>query len=182
MTLSLSREGIGGELHSNHVVVSARAGVPISITTPKGIITTDGRQPAALTIQVESNRARVITHMGEATLTSGGEVDQVNVERMAAGEELSQSPSSMGWQHIDPATGAIVAAEPIQMADQVTRPVAMTATPNASTFPELFNAGIGYSIGPEPGGNRESEAPFETSITCFNNFMMHCRKKSEFKP
>jgi len=58
----------------------------------------------------------------------------------------------------------------------------MTATPNASTFPELFNAGISYSIGPESGEDSNSEAPFETSITCFNNFMMPCRKKSEFKP
>jgi hypothetical protein len=182
MTLRLSREGIGGELRSNHVVVSARAGVPISINTAKGMVTTDGRQPAALTIHVESKRARVVTHLGEATVTSGGEEDRVNVERVAAGEELSQSPSSTGWQHIGPVTGAIAAAEPTQMADQVTSPVTMTATPNASTFPTLFNAGINYSIGPESGGDSKSEAPFETSITCFNNLMMPCRKKSEFKP
>ena len=182
MTLRLSREGIGGELHSNHLVVSARAGVPISIKTPKGMITTDGRQPAALTIAVENNSERVITHMGEATVTSGVEEDRANVEHVAAGEELLQSVSSMGWQHIGPVTGAIAVAKPTQMVGQVTSPVRMTATPNASTFPELFNAGISYSIGPESGEDRNSEAPFETSITCFNNFMMPCRKKSEFKP
>src|SRR5262245_13054550 len=149
MTLRLSREGIGGELHSNHVVVSARAGVPISIKTPKGMITTDGRQPAALTIAVENKSARVITHMGEATVTSGVEEDRANVEHVAAGEELLQSVCSTSWQHIGPVTGAIAVAKPTQMVGQVTSPVRMTATPNASTFPELFNAGISYSIGPE---------------------------------
>jgi len=108
MTLRLSREGIGGELHSNHVVVSARAGVPITIKTPKGMITTDGRQPAALTIAVENKSARVITHMGEATVTSGVEEDRAKVEHVAAGEELLQSVSRRG------ATGVIwIGAEPV---------------------------------------------------------------------
>jgi len=177
MTLRFSRAGIGGELHSNQVVVSARAGVAISIDTAKGMVTTDGRQPAVLTIYVDSKRARVITHLGEATVTSGNKAD-----RVVEGEELSQSPRKAGWQRSGLAAGDIAVARPTKMAGQVARPVTAATSPNASTFTELFNAGISYSIEPEPNEVRNYKEPFETSITCQNNDKMPCRKLGEFKP
>ena len=176
MTLRFSGTGVGGELHSNQVVVSARAGVPISITTPKGTITTDGQQPAVLTIYVDSKRARVITHLGEATVTSGGRED-----RLAEGEELSQSPRSAGWQHTNTAAAGIAASKP-RITGQITSPVTTLVVPDASIFSELFTSGISYTIAPEFTGDRSIGERFETSITCRNNDQMSCRNKSEFKP
>ncbi|MCI0665091.1 MAG: hypothetical protein L0220_28845 [Acidobacteria bacterium] len=176
MTLRFSKAGIGGELHSNQVVVSARAGVPISVTTPKGMISTDGRQPAVLTIYVDSKRARVITHLGEATVTSGGKE-----EHMAEGEELSQSPRSTGWQHTNSPPRGNAVTRP-KIAVQTTSSVTTPVTSDASIFTELFNSGISYSIAPESNGDRRYGELFETSITCRNNDQMSCRNKSEFKP
>jgi hypothetical protein len=169
MTLSFSRTSIGGELHSNNVVVSAPAGVAISIKTAKGMVTTDGKKPAVLTIYANSKRSRIITHIGEAIVTSSSKEGRIKTDRVAEGEELSQS-------------SAIAAARPAQTAGQMTSPIAATAPPNATTFTGLFNSGIDYSIpsGANNGGSYEES--FETSITCRNNDKKPCRKKSEFKP
>jgi hypothetical protein len=170
MTLSFSRAGIGGELHSNNVVVSAPAGVAISIKTAKGMVTTDGKKPAVLTIYTDSKRARVITHISEAIVTSNNKESPIKMNRGAEGEELSQS-------------SALTVARPAQMADQTAGPVVATAPPTASTITGLFNAGVNYSIAPESDiGSNYYNVPFETSITCRNNDKKHCRKKSEFKP
>jgi hypothetical protein len=90
MTLRLSGSSIGGELRSNRVVVSARAGISVAINTTKGVVTTDGRQPAVLTIYVDSKRARAIAHMGSARVVSTGE------DGRAEGKEISQSPRGEG--------------------------------------------------------------------------------------
>src|SRR5262245_15033658 len=175
MTQRFSRTGIGGELHSNQVVVSARAVVPISITTPKGIITTDGQQPAVLTIYVGSKRARVINHLGAATVTTGSRED-----RLAEGDELSQSARGAGWQHSNPVSGT--AASKPRIPGQITSPVTTLVVPDSSTFSELFTSGISYYVAPEPTGNRSIGERFESSITCRNNDQMSCRNKSEYKP
>ena len=73
MTLRLSEESIGGELRSNRVIVSARAGIAISVKTAKSMVTTDGRQPAVLTIYVDGESARVIAHVGKASIVPAGE-------------------------------------------------------------------------------------------------------------
>lgn len=90
MTLRLSGSSIGGDLRSNRVVVSARAGISVAINTTKGLVTTDGRQPAVLTIYVDSKRARAIAHMGSARVVSPGE------DRRVEGKDLSQSHRGEG--------------------------------------------------------------------------------------
>jgi hypothetical protein len=170
MTLSFSRAGIGGELHSNNVVVSAPAGVAISIKTAKGMVTTDGKKPAVLTIYADSKRARVMAHIGEAIVTSSSNEGRIKTDRVAEGEELSQS-------------SAIAVARAARMADQTASSVVATAPPDGSGIAGLFNAGIGYSIAPESDiGSSYYGVQFETSVTCRNNDKKPCRKKSEFKP
>jgi hypothetical protein len=90
MTLRLSGSSIGADLRSNRVVVSARAGISVAINTAKGVVTTDGRQPAVLTIYVDSKRARAIAHLGSARVVSTGE------DGRAEGKEISQSPQGEG--------------------------------------------------------------------------------------
>src|SRR5215468_4067014 len=85
MTLRFSEAGIGGDLRSNRLVISARAGIPITVITSKGVVTTDGQQPAALTIYVDNKRANVIAHMGAASVAPAPE------RSPSLGKESSQS-------------------------------------------------------------------------------------------
>jgi len=171
MTLRLSEAGISGELRSNRVVVSARAGIAIAINTPDGVVTSDGRQPAVVTICVDGARARVIPHLGAAHIVSTGE------NSPAGAKELSQSPRGGGWQRAGLAAGVIGAATLGQTAVQ-----AATATPNAPKLSGLFKAGINYSIDPKFDKGHGPEESFETSITCRDSDQKTCRKKSSYKP
>jgi hypothetical protein len=170
MTLRLSDASIGGELRSNRVVVSARAGIAISINTAKSVVTTDGQQPAVLTIYVDRERARVISHVGAASIVSTGAEG-----RLAGGKEMSQSPRGMGWKRARMAAGASGAQIGVQGA---TAPGA----PKSPTFAGLFKAGIDYSIDPMADNGPGSEEPFETSITCRDSDKKYCHKKSRYKP
>jgi hypothetical protein len=172
MTLRLSETSIGGELRSNRVVVSARAGIAISINTAKSVVTTDGQQPAVLTIYVERERARVISHVGAASVVSTGEED-----RQAGGKDMSQSPRGGGWKRAGLVAGAIGAASAAKIGGQ-----GATAATNAPTFSGLFKAGINYSINPMFDKGPGSEDPFETSITCRDSDKKYCHKKSGYKP
>jgi hypothetical protein len=171
MTLRLSEAGIGGELRSNRVIVSARAGIAIAINTPDGVVTTDGRQPAVVTICVDGARARVTTHLGEARMVPIGE------NSMAGVTELSQSPRGEGWRRAGLAAGVIGAASIGPMAGH-----AAAATPNAPTFTKLFKAGVNYSIDPKFDRGHGPGESFETSITCRDSDNKTCRKKSNYKP
>jgi hypothetical protein len=171
LTLRLSESSIGGELRSNQVVVSARTGTSIAINTTEGIVTTDGRQPAVLTINVNGARARVITHIGDARLVSTGE------SRLAGAKESSQSPRGDVWRRAGMASGVIGAAGLGQTAAH-----AATATSNAPTFTKLFKAGIQYSIDPQLDRGAGAMESFETSITCRDNDKKACHRKSDYKP
>jgi len=172
MTLRLSEASIGGELRSSRVVVSARAGIAIAVNTAKSMVTTDGRQPAVLTIYVDGERARVIAHVGEASIVPTGKEG-----RRAGGKELSQSPRGDGWKRAGLVAGAIGAASVAKTGVQ-----GAAAAPNAPTFAGLFKAGINYSIDPKFNRNQDSEESFETSMTCRDSDEKYCRKKSRYKP
>jgi hypothetical protein len=96
MTLRFSERGIGGDLRSNRMVISAGAGIPITVITSKGVVTTDGRQPAALTIYVDNKRANVITHLGAATVIPNNEKSPEREQ--VHGKEAPQSTYSGNWQ------------------------------------------------------------------------------------
>src|SRR5262245_28372757 len=177
MTLSFSQASIGGELHSNSVVVSAPAGVAISIKTPEGMVTTDGKKPAVLTVFADNKSARVMTHISEAIVTPNGNEGRIDISHVAAGEELSQA-------------SAAAVASPARLTERIASPVAATAAPSgssftglfASTVTGLFNSGISYPLPTKSEKSSNYDESFETSITCRNNDTKYCRKKSEFKP
>lgn len=180
MTLRLSEAGIGGELRSNRVVVSARAGIAIAVNTTKSIVTTDGRQPAVLTIYLDGDSARVIAHVGEARIVPTGKEgpkEGLKEGRMAGGKELSQSPRGNGWKRAGLVAGAIGAASVAKTGVQ-----GAAAAPNAPTFAGLFKAGINYSIDPKFNRGQDSEESFETSMTCRDSDKKYCRKKSRYTP
>jgi len=173
MTLRLSEESIGGELRSNRVIVSARAGIAIAINTAKSMVITDGQQPAVLTIYADREGARVISHVGAASVVSTEKEG-----RPAGGKEMSQSPRGGGWKRAGLVAGAIGAAS----AKIGVQGATATAAPNAPTFAELFKAGINYSIDPKSDNGPGSEEPFETSMTCRESDKKYCHKKSRYKP
>ena len=154
------------------MVVSARAGIAIAINTAKSMVTTDGQQPAVLTIYVDRERARVISHVGAASVVSTEEEG-----RPAGGKEMSQSPRGGGWKRAGLVAGAIGAASAAKIGVQ-----GATAAPNAPTFAGLFKAGINYSIDPKSDNGPGSEEPFETSMTCRESDKKYCHKKSKYKP
>ena len=97
MTLRLSDESIGGELRSNRVVVSARAGIAIVINTAKSMVTTDGQQPAVLTIYVDRERARVISHVGAASVVSTERKVARRVEKRCHNRHVAGAGSAQAW-------------------------------------------------------------------------------------
>jgi hypothetical protein len=174
MTLRLSEVSIGGELRSNRMVVSAPAGIAVAVNTAKSMVTTDGRHPAVLTIYADGDRARVVAHVGAASVVPTGEGG-----RLAGGKVTSQSPRGDGWKRaglvagaIGSASGAIIGAH------------GSAAAPNANapTFAGLFKAGINYSIDPKFNKGQDPEESFETSMTCRDSDKKYCRKKSGYKP
>ena len=173
MTLRLSEASIGGELRSNRVVVSARAGIAIAVNTAKSMVTTDGRQPAVLTIYIDGESARVIAHVGEASIVPTGKEG-----RTAGGKELSRSPRGDGWKRAGMVAGAIGAASVAKIGVQG----AAAAPPDGPTFAGLFKAGINYSIDPKFNRGQDSEESFETSMTCRDSDKKYCSKKSRYKP
>jgi hypothetical protein len=133
-----------------------------------------------LTIYADSKSARVVAHLGEASIVSTSKEGGPKEDRMAEGEKLPQSSGGVGWRRARLADGARVS----QKAGQVTRSVTATAKPKASTFAELFKAGINYSIDPKFDRGSDSDEPFETSMTCRDNHKdkKDCRYKSHYKP
>jgi len=176
MTLRLSEASIGGELRSNRVVVSARAGIAIAVNTAKSLVTTDGRQPAVLTIYIDGESARVIAHVGEASIVPTVK-EGPKEGRMAGGKGLSQSPRGDGWKRAGLVAGAIGAAKVAKIGVQ-----GASAAPDAPTFAGLFKAGINYSIDPKFNRGQDSEESSETSMTCRDSDNKYCRKKSRYKP
>jgi hypothetical protein len=173
MTLRLSEASIGGELRSNRVVVSAPAGIVVAVNTAKSMVTTDGRHPAVLTIYADGEKARVVAHVGAASVVPTGEGG-----RLAGGKVTSQSPRGDGWKRAGLVAGAIGSASGAIIGAQ-----GSAAAPNAPTFAGLFKAGINYSMDPKFNNKgQDPEESFETSMTCRDSDKKYCRKKSKYKP
>jgi hypothetical protein len=180
-TLRFSSAQIGGELHTGRAVVSAPLGVALSVSTARGVVTSDGRQSTALTIEIDSKHARVIAHRGEARLVSG-----VIVERIEEGDEIVLEPSLGRWQHGLVATGS---QEPRNFANG-SRPAGWVGGPRTATsreliptITELINAGINYSMGQLMAGkDRNTDQFYNTTITCRNHYTTQCRRRGRFSP
>jgi hypothetical protein len=174
MTLRISEGSIGGELRSNQMVVSARAGIAIAVNTAEGVVTTDGREAAVLTIYMDGKRPRVITHMGSASVvTTGGN----NLEKR---KELSQVSRSVPIMRTGVTAGVVSVATLRHIGGQ-----APAVRPSPTTFTSLFKAGVNYTVGPKVNGTHQgpgADESFETSITCHDSDQKTCRKKSNYKP
>lgn len=167
LTLTFSPGAIGGELRSSNIIVSAPAGVAISIKTEKGMVTTDGQKPAVLTIYADQKNSRVMTHLGEALVTSSSQDGRVKTNRVVEGEELSQ------------AAAANAVPIPARISGKISGPNVPATLPFALGFAGLIGAGIGYSLPPDEG---HSIPVLDTSITCANSETKPCHRKSEYKP
>jgi hypothetical protein len=182
LTLRFSTGQLSGELHSGRTLVSAPAGVVISISTAKGLVTTDGRQAAALTVKVDSRRAQVISHRGEARVGSGSKVGRVE-----EGEEIAIELSLDSWKRRRPllegSRGVSGGASADRLEDEVMKPVAATTLQNTLTFFILINTGINHSLRRLAASKgRVAYQVFETTITCCDHFRNSCRRRGGVSP
>jgi hypothetical protein len=179
LTLRFSAGNLGGELHSGRAVVSAPAGVMVSVATAKGLVATDGLQAAVLTIEVYSARARVVTHRGKARVVSGGEI-----ERVEEGEEIALEPRGAGWRHrrlIGAGAAGIALAG--QLASQAARPAAAATAPTTSSFTSLLGESVKSSVKQvNASKDRDPFQFFETAMSCRDHDNNKCKKKSKKKP
>jgi hypothetical protein len=84
ITLRFTEGNIGGNLTAGRAIVTAPAGVAVSIATADGIASADGKQASALTVDVACGNTRVAAARNGAKVTSGSKV-----EYLAAGSEVA---------------------------------------------------------------------------------------------
>jgi hypothetical protein len=152
LILRLSAGQLGGELRSGRVVMSARAGVVVSITTSNGLIATDGRQAATLAVEIDPKQARVIAHRGEARVVSGG-----RAERVGEGEEL--------------VTG--------QIAKPVAATASQSIPTFASLVITMIKQSIARLAS---GKARDADQRFDTTTACRDRYSNKCRRRGDFSP
>jgi hypothetical protein len=164
MTVQFSTESIGGDLHSGRLVVSTRTGTAIAVNTSKGLVTSDGQQPAVLTMDVNSKHARIVAHLGEASLISSNKV-----ERVAKGEALELSRD--GWQRT-----RMPPPNSTQVSGNVARAVTATTSRSNSSLAGLLNSAINYSIDRVFYSYRDAEQFFDSTITCRDHDNIICTR------
>jgi hypothetical protein len=172
LTIRISEASIGGELRSSQMVVSAQKGVAIAVNAAEGVVTTDGREPAVVTIYLDGKSPRAIAHKGTANVvTTGGKGAE-------QGKGLSQSP---GGDMLRRGAKAASVAGAATLGQTAIHAVPRGASP--TPFSRLFKAGIDYSISPKSGGNSDTrDKDFDSSITCHNNSQTVCHRKSSHTP
>jgi len=84
LALTFSANKISGELRTGWAVVSAAKGVEASVNTAEGVVVSDGKDAAVLTVNVVEGVTRVES-VAEAQLTTR----EKKVEKVAAGEEVT---------------------------------------------------------------------------------------------
>jgi hypothetical protein len=152
LTLRFSAGQLGGELHSGRAVVSAPAGVLVSISVSEGLITTDGEQAATLTVEVGPKRARVVAHRGEARVVSGGKA-----ERVGEREEL--------------VTG--------QTAKPVAATTSQSIPTFASLVMAMIKNSMARLTS---GKARDADQRFDTTVACRDRYSNKCTRRGDFSP
>lgn len=84
MTVRFNEATLGGNLSSGRAVVNAPTGVAITVVTANGVATSTGRQASAVTVDVTCGDTLVAATRGDASVASGG-----RVENVAAGKEVT---------------------------------------------------------------------------------------------
>lgn len=93
LTLRYTDGTIGGNLLSGRAVVSAPAGIAVSLATADGIATSDGKQASMLTVDVSCGNTRVASSRSDAKMTAGNKVESVAAgQEVAVGTQASQAP------------------------------------------------------------------------------------------
>ena len=203
MVLSFAPNAVGGELLDGRAVLSVPAGVNLSIKTMEGKITTDGAQATVLSIDLSSQRARVVTYLGAAQVTSYGKTDKI-----ANGEELvlQRQKSTSGWQRgrilaagagVVGAAGALGLASTAGHAAAATAASAATATtvatvasaaavavPSTPSLIGLVRSSVTTSLPSSTtnitrtGLSRNPQDFFRPVVTCRDRSSVTCRRRS----
>jgi hypothetical protein len=93
MLLRFADGAIGGKLTGGRAVVSAPAGVAVSVATADGVAASEGKQAVALTVDVSCGNTRVASTKSDAKLTSGSKVEHIAAgQEVAVGTQASQAP------------------------------------------------------------------------------------------
>ncbi|MDX2031497.1 MAG: hypothetical protein SF339_12550 [Blastocatellia bacterium] len=167
MTLGLSAKSIGGELRTGSALLSVPAGIAISISTEKGIVTSDGRQYAVLQVESVGKDAFVTVRQGEAKIAFGG-----RTETVSAGEELALNPETRDWSRRKRfyAKGMLASAGALSGLARTAQASPAAFSVKTAILSDLVNASIAYSItGISSRTARDPEAFFSTNITSRDN-------------
>lgn len=122
MTVRFNQATLGGNLSSGRAVVNAPAGVAITVVTASGVATSTGRQPSAVTVDVTCGDTLVAATRGDASVASGG-----RVENVTAGKEVT-----VGTQATSRCTRKELTSYPTSL--------------TAATIAALMMAGIGAGV------------------------------------
>lgn len=91
MALFVAPENIGGTMLSGCMLVKASAGETVKINTPKGAVSSVGRQPTSFFVGLKGNSVNVYPNAGEIQVTAGGKTESVKY-----GELLSLTTDPKG--------------------------------------------------------------------------------------
>lgn len=184
LTVKLLPSGIGGEIRSGSIKLSAPTGVPISIVTPKGLVTAGGLQGSILQVEIVRETTRITSMLGESQIVSGP-----RIERLPAGEELAITQT--GWKRRFATAGLLASAGTAATTLGGSAQAVANAAPQAAqgsraagVFADLLNNSVNYTLNRLAGSNRGNDPIrfFDTTITCRDHDNIACRRRSGPRP
>jgi hypothetical protein len=91
LVLKLEEGRVGGQLRAGRAVVSAPAGVGVSVETADGVASAEGKAATVLRVDVSCGNTRVASSRSDARVTAGNKVEYV-----AAGQEVAVGQAAAG--------------------------------------------------------------------------------------
>jgi len=122
MTVRFNQATLGGNLSAGRAIVNAPTGVAITVVTANGVATSTGRRASAVTVDVTCGDTLVAATRGEASVASGG-----RVENVSAGKEVT-----VGGQATSRCTRKELLSYPVSL--------------TAATIAALMMAGVGGGV------------------------------------
>ncbi|HEX4948571.1 MAG TPA: hypothetical protein VFZ34_17990 [Blastocatellia bacterium] len=114
LVLKLEDGVIGGSLRAGRAVVSTQTGVGINILTADGLVATEGREAAILSVDVVCGNTRVTSTKSEAKITAGSRVEVVAAgQEVAVGAQTNQAPNCQRLAVTAPAASLAPALFPL---------------------------------------------------------------------
>lgn len=90
-----SESSIGGKLNAGCLMISAPAGIGIMISTSKGTISSDGKEPVSLSVGYKGEVINVVPNLGEVEVKSGNKTENVK-----AGEWIALTAGAGGESNL----------------------------------------------------------------------------------